>query len=949
VLNAGAKLGPYEILSALGAGGMGEVYKARDTRLNRDVAIKVLPEHLALNAELRERFQREAETIANLHHPNICVLHDIGEQAGTQYLVMEYLEGETLAQRLSQSPDRKGAGLRRTDAAGGTLADARGTESNPLPLDQALRYAIEIADALDKAHRKGATHRDIKPGNIMLTKEGSKLLDFGLAKLKQQARKPVVLGPDDPTPPLGSPLLGSVGESSPPVGKPTIEGTILGTVQYMSPEQVEGRIDDIDDRSDIFSFGATLYEMLTGRKCFEGKSAASVMAKILEVEPPLVSQVQSEVLAQRHAAKPPAESLSPPALDRVIKKCLEKDRDDRWQSARDLCDELRWISHSAPQAIPMPSGVTAPHKSRERVLSVVAAVATVIAIALAIPYFRPSPTTESNAIRFSISPSGDAPIAGLDLAVSPDGNYVAFVATNAAGQNVLWVRGLDSPTAQPLTATEGAAAPFWSPDSRTIGFFAGDKLKTISAYGGPVQTLTDAYPRGATWNRDGVILFTPANFAGLASIPASGGIASQVTTPDSSRGERSHRYPQFLPDGRRFLYLSLTAKAEDRGIYGGSLDSKETMLLMKAHLRAAYAPGYLLFMRDQTLMAQPFDADKLRLAGEPTLVADGVGTNPTPGNAGFSISEGGVLAYWNLGALGTNKLTWFDRAGKELGAVGSAGNYQQVELSPDGKRVAVHSTGRTPEDIWLLEVDREITTRFTLDSAVDRFPLWSPDGGRILFHSNRSAAPGYDFYQKPTDGTGDEEVVFQSPEAKYPRDWSSDGRLLAYTVFGTGQEGNNDIWVLPFSGERKPTALFQTKFHEAYPQFSPDVRWIAYASEESGRPEVYVSSFPLGSGKIQVSTDGGVQPRWRADGKELFYLSLDRKLMAVNLEANAPLDVSPPNPLFTVTFTPAAISQPVARSDYDVASDGQRFLFNIPADTTVPITVVLNWAAGLKK
>ena len=912
-LHNGTNLGPYEILLQIGAGGMGEVYKARDTRLNRIVAIKVLSQRLAAVPEARERFRREAEAVANLKHSHICVLYDIGEQNGIDYLVMEYLEGQTLADRLDQNCDREGA-------AG-------------LPLDQVLKIAIEIADALDKAHRRGFVHRDIKPSNVMLTKEGSKLLDFGLAKLKQEATHPQV-----PASQLPTVAHGGLDMSKPKPEALTADGVILGTVQYMAPEQVEGKVDEVDARTDIFSFGATVYEMATGKKAFEGKSQASVMAAILKVDPPAMSSLQP---------------MTPPALDQTVRRCLAKDPDDRWQSASDLSFQLQSIREGiAPVKAKDPASVQTASKSRERLAWAATVVATVIAITLAVLYLRKPATMDAAAIRFSITPPGDAILLGPQLAVSPDGTRVTFVATDASGQTLLWVRALDSPTAQPMNGTEGSDSVFWSPDSRYIGFFADNKIRTIPLSGGPVQTLANAVPRGATWSRDGTILFTVGTLAGLDRVASAGGPSESVTMPDASQGERAHRWPHFLPDGRHFLYHSYNAEPGKSGIYVGSLDSKETKRLVTSDFMASYAPpGYLLFLQGRTLMAQPFDAERLELSGQPFVVADGLRVSNTTASAGFSASERGALAYWTGEVFGAQSLLWFDRAGKQLGQINLPSLSNGPELSPDEKSVALEVGGPGAlNDVWIVEVARQTGTRFTTDPANDRLPRWSPDGTRILFQSGRGSNV-YSLYQKLSSGAGNEELVFQSGESKYPLDWSSDGRFIVFASIVAGRGGTADLWYLPIMGERKAVPYLRTEFQETFARFSPDVRWLAYVSNESGRDEIYISSFPTAAGKVRVSTNGGTQPRWRGDGKEIYYLSPDRKLMAVPIQAGATIEVGTPQTLFDVRLDPRLSTHgPYAFHQYDVSTDGQRFLVNTPlADATVPITVVLNWTAGLKK
>ena len=758
-LTPGTRLGPYELASLIGSGGMGEVYKARDTRLDRTVAIKVLPEALAADPQFRERFDREARTISSLNHPHICILHDVGHQDGTDYLVMEYLEGETLADRL-----KKGA----------------------LPLDPAFRYAIEMADALDTAHRAGITHRDLKPGNIMLTKSGSKLLDFGLAKTG------------------ATPASALAGVSAAPTREGlTAQGAILGTFQYMAPEQLEGK--DADARTDIFAFGAVVYEMLTGKKAFEGKSHASLIGAILKDTPPPISTIQP---------------LTPPALDRVVKKCLAKEPDERWQSANDLRDEVKWIVEGAPA--PTAITVTRGARSRERFAWIATALAVAVAGALAVPYLRtPAAAPE---MRLEITtPSTSSPVS---FAISPDGRRLVFAASGE-GQPRLWLRPLDMATAQPLSGTEGAIYPFWSPDSRSIGFFAEGKLKRLDVGGGLPQVLADASPRGGSWNADGVIVFTRTGLGPLFRVPGSGGEAVAVTR--LSAGQGSHRFPHFLPGGRQFLFYA-QGTVESHGIYLGSLDSPEAKRVMASDTAGAYAPnGWLLFVRAGTLLAQRFDLARGELTGDPITVADPVGTESGVNIGALSVSAAGLVAY-RSGGSNRRQLAWFDRSGKLLGAMGPPDeSLSGPSLSPDGRRVAAHRTVQSNADIWLLDATR--TTRFTFDTGLDRFPVWSPDGSRIVFDSNRKGHR--DLYQRPTSGAASEQLLIESPQDKFLPEWSPDGRFIIYA--SNDPKTAWDIWILPLQGDRKAFAFLKTSFNESSGVFSPDGRWVAYASNESGR------------------------------------------------------------------------------------------------------------------
>ncbi len=887
-LAAGSRLGPYEILSPLGAGGMGEVYRARDTRLERTVAVKVLPAAMSSSPEVRQRFEREAKTISQLSHPHICALYDVGREGETEYLVMELLEGETLTDRLA-----KGA----------------------LPLEQTLRYGQEIAGALDKAHRQGIVHRDLKPGNVMLTKSGVKLLDFGLAKGFELPKE-----------------KGSL-TSLPTQQGLTQEGTILGTFQYMAPEQLEGK--EADARTDIFAFGATLYEMATGKKAFTGTTQASLIGAILHTEPEPIS------------AEQPA---SPPALDRVVKTCLARDPEERWQSAADIRRELQWISEASAASLAAPMAVGPTRRNLERLAWVLMGASLLAALAIAFVHFRESPL-EPRPIRFSVFPPeqtthGGGP-AAPQAALSPDGRYLAFVATTLDRTSQLWVRPLDSLAAQKLAGTEDASFPFWSPDSRFLGFFTPGKLKKIDAFGGPPQALCDAPEgNGGTWNRDGVIVFAPNRVGALARVSATGGVPADVTALDRSRQETGHLWPQFLPDGRHFLYLALSGRRENRGIYVHSLASKEAGLVLRTEVRATYTPpGYLLFVQQGTLMAQRFDSNRLQLSGEPARVAEQVAYNPGNGRTTLSASENGVIAYrtGSAGGVPMSELVWFDRGGKRIGSAGGPGLYVRPRLSPDEKLIAVQR--RDPQtgtdDIWLVDLARSTVSRLTFDSSNQTHPTWSPDGSRIAFASDQDGMSN--LYQKLSNGAGGEELLLSSDTSKFVTDWSPDGRFIVYEDQGRGT--GTDLWVLPLSGDRKPTPFLRTEFNESQGQFSPDGRWMAYSSNESGRVEVYVQAFPASGGKWQISTAGGSYPRWRRDGKELFYRAADRKLMAVEVQTASTLQAGQPRALFELRVSEVPVIP------YTVSADGQRFLVDTPTEESnaAPITVVLNWFTELKK
>ncbi len=884
MLTAGTRLGSYEVVAQIGAGGMGEVYRARDTRLDRIVAIKVLPAHLADDPERRERFEREARTIASLNHPHICVLHDIGRQDGTDFLVMEYLEGETLAQRLMKGP---------------------------LPLEQVLQYAIEIADALDKAHRKGVTHRDLKPGNIMLTKSGTKLLDFGLAKLKQET----------------APANISLSKLSTAKDNLTAQGAILGTLQYMAPEQLEGKEKEVDARTDIFAFGAVVYEMATGKRAFEGESQASVISTIMQLDPPPMSSV---------------EPMTPPILDRAVKKCLAKEREKRWQAASDVCDELKWVAEGGAAATPAP---TAERRLQNRFAWAVAAVALLAAVLIAVIHFREA-APEARTTRLSVLLPEKFNLSSPPE-ISPNGRYLAFAGQDATGQTGLWIRPLDSPAAQVLPGTSGATQPFWSPDSRSLGFFADGKLKKIDIAGGPPLSLCDAvFPFGGTWSKHGVILFGQITGT-LMRVSAAGGSATPRTVPSQPIAGGDNRWPRFLPDGNHFLYLSTVVTTN--AIYLGSLDSHETRRLFLASGNVEYIPpGYLLFTRDRILMAQGFDAKKLQLVGEAFPVAEQLRDRPNL-ESSFSASPNGALAYVT-GSSSPNHFVWVDRAGREARAPSGpvqAGSSQHFSLSPDENRVAIDQTGGgETDDIWMLELTRGNISRFTFDPS-NRNSAWSPDGNRLAFLSSRAGTAA--IYQKAASGAAKDELLTTvSGVNSGPTDWSPDGRFLLYEQ--SGEKTGFDLWLLPLFGDRKPMPFLQTQFDEGQGRFSPDGHWVAYASTESGRPEVYVQTFPASGGKWQISNGGGMLPLWRRDGKELFYVvPAVGRLMSVEVKTSPQFEASAPKFLFQAPF--ALTHQMDAGNHYAVSADGQRFLLNLPMqeNASSPITVVLNWTAGLKK
>jgi len=907
-LTSGTRLGPYEILALLGSGGMGEVYRARDTRLDRSVAIKVLPEHLSSSEEVRQRFEREARTISQLSHPHICALYDVGRESGIEYLVMELLDGKTLEDRL-----------------------ARGA----LPTEQVLRFGIEIADALDKAHRQGIVHRDLKPGNVMLTKSGVKLLDFGLAKTLERSLE--AIGREQAA--AGQhPMAGANVTALPTVvgsANLTQEGTILGTFQYMAPEQLEGH--EADPRTDIFAFGAVLYEMATGRKAFSGTSRASLISNIMKEEPVPVSTIQP---------------MTPPAFDRVVRTCLAKDPEDRFQTAHDAKLQLQWIVEGGSQA-GAPAVVVSRRRSRERVAWGVAAGAILAAVFATLGYFRRAPV-EAATIRSSILPPEKTAfeIGGEDsgsLTISPDGRRITFVAKDASGKKLLWLRPLDAVASRSIPGTEGATWPFWSPDSRFIAFFAEGKLKKVDAAGGPPLTVCDAKRgRSGSWNRDGVILFSPDSTVVVHRVSAAGGAATPVTRLDESKGETTHRWATFLPDGRHFLYMAGTHAAgtgsEMNVIYLASLESKDRRLLLHARSNIAFASGYLIYVLEKTLLAQPFDAKRLRLTGDPVPLGDSVLYDPSYFRAAFSASDNGVLVY--AGGTGGSKarLAWYDRSGKPIGApFGDPIDYRMFSISPDGKRLAAEVGDSTTGagDIWLSDFARGTRTRFSFGSGESICPVWSPDGSRIAF-SRMEKTLLTRIVAKPSSGGGGEETLLQGGGDICPKSWSPDGRYLAYETLAAAARTKSDIWILPLFGDRKPFPFLATQFDEQFSQFSPDGRWVLYTSDESGRPELYVAPFPGPGSKWQISAGGALRGEWLQGGKEITYLALDLNQMSVQVKADASgFETGVPRVLFDASNAIFFQSDP----------SGDRELMAVLPQTAqnTPITLVSNWPAALKK
>jgi serine/threonine-protein kinase len=815
---------------------MGEVYRARDTRLERSVAIKILPAQFSSDPVRKQRFEREAKTISSLNHPHICVLYDVGSQDGLDYLVMECVEGETLAKRL---------------------------EKGPLPLEQVLKYGTQIADALEKAHRSGVIHRDLKPGNIMLTPTGAKLLDFGLAK---------------PAAPLTSlaTLTATAAKQSPA----TEQGAIVGTFQYMSPEQIEGN--DLDGRSDIFSLGAVLYEMLTGQRAFQGKSQLSVASAILEKEPAPINRV-----------KP----LTPPALDHAIRRCLAKEPEERWQSAADLAGELQWIAEAGSQA-EVPAPLVSQRKVRERIAWAAAAVLALVAIALVIGFVGRAPKP-LQPMRLNAEIGADASlfiILGPSAILSPDGTRLAFVASGADQKQRLYFRSLDQLQASVLPGTENVRNPFFSPNGEWIGFFADGKLKKISAQGGAVVTLCDAADdRGGSWSEDGTIVFTRGAGSGLSKISSAGGSPEQLTTLNQA-SEHTHRWSQVLPGGKTVLFTAnvLLGSFERADIVAYTMSTGQRKTVLHGGFYGRYVPTghlvYMHYMHENTLFAVPFDAKRLEVTGQAAPILEGVVTNANTGGAQFSFSEAGNLVYVpgrSSAVLGS--IYWMERDGKFRPLRESPAGYLNPAFSPDGKRLAMEIFDGKNNDIWVYELGRDTLTRLTFASEASRVPVWTPDGQRITYSSLEKGVAN--LYWKRADGAGDAQRLTENKNPQRPYSWRADGKFLAFTQ--SNPDTGTDIMMLPFEGDEKsgrkpgePRVFLNSPYDETSPAFSPDGRWLAYVSNESGSNEVYVRPFPGPGGKWQISTGGGQFPKWSRTDKELFYRSPDSKLMVAAYTAS---------------------------------------------------------------
>ncbi len=872
-IQVGTRLGPYEILAPIGSGGMGEVWKARDSRLDRSVAIKVLPAELAENEQLKLRFEREARTISQLNHPNICTLHDVGDG----YIVMELLEGESLADRLGKGP---------------------------LPIEQVFRYGIEIAEALDRAHRAGVVHRDLKPGNIMITKSGAKLLDFGLAKSIVAERNPDAVTVHKPL---------------------TQEGTIVGTFQYMAPEQFAGV--EADARSDIFALGAVLYEMATGRRAFEGKTRTSLIAAIIGSEP---------------AAMRSLLPVAPPALEHVVAQCLQKEPDDRWQSARDIAEELRWISGAGSQAgIPIDTAIKRKH--RGSLMLGAAALLAVSTIAMSILYFREKQIADRVIVTDVMPPAGlHFNIAGNQAgppAISPDGRYLVVRVAEASVER-LWLRTLATGEFKPMNGTEGGIFPFWSPDSRNVAFFVlGTGLKRVDISGGvPINVAAAASGRGGAWGKDDVILFSPGTLATLFRVAASGGKVEAVTKMDG--GHSSHRWPAFLPDGKHFLYLAANhqdSTGATNAVYLGSLDGSNPRLVINTPLNAVYSRGYVLFVRDTTLYAQKMSLEGA-LSGEIFPVAENVLNDRGTWRGGFAAQPDGTLVYCFGQSAQWSRVIWTDRTGKELGVIADHDHFWDVQLSPDRTKLAL-GIGDPSRQIWIADLERKTRTRMDFGALWAGLPVWFPKGASLMAAVLTNG--GFSLVERRIDGGTNRVLMSHATKeaggAGIGGTVSPDGRTVVFAV-------DHGLWSQPIDHPEQVARLTPETSNAREPRFSPDGKWIAFVASEGGSDNIFVTRATDATQKWQVSERGGAQPSWRADGKELYYIEPQNQLTAVPIDTSkGSLQIGNAQPLFPVT------SFGMARV-YDAASDGQRFVVNrTPQDDSVSVRYMTNWENALKR
>jgi serine/threonine protein kinase len=899
----GQTISQYKILEKLGEGGMGVVYKAQDTKLDRFVALKFLPPHMAASEQDKARFIQEAKSAAALNHPNVCSIIDIQEHEGNMFIVMEYVDGQTLMDKKSS-----------------------------IGLKQAIEIGIQIADGLAAAHEKGIIHRDIKPENIMVRKDGIvQIMDFGLAKLAGTSRL-------------------------------TKMGSTVGTLGYMSPEQVQGL--EADHRSDIFSLGVLLYEMIAGRSPFNGAHESAILYEIVNVDVPPMVTVKPEL---------------DPALDAIVLECLEKDPSERYQSIAEVAKELRRFKRESsrsrasrimtpvgpnstvrPTTTAVPSAGPVTSLSRIMASPVWAVLSVLFLAAVIIVTLVPdiSPFSEEKKVLRAFIPSPEHHnysnvVGGGQIAISPDGSTIAFIASDSSGNTSLWTRRIDALQAVELPGTQGAVFPFWSPDNHYIGFFATNKLKKIEKTGGPPFTICDVITyRGASWGKDGKIVLPVDQVTGLSVVSEAGGIPVQLTELDTTRKEQTHRYPMFLPDGKHFLYFARTTASGSGSaldaICVGSVDGTVNKRLLNGISNAAYSKGYLLYMRENSLMAHAFDPDALELEGDPFPIAESVDFSTRYSVASFTVSQNGILVYMGKSAASVPELALFGPDGTKKRSFGQPEVFVNARLSTDGSMIVMdlYEVSARNADVWLLDIVRGVKTRFTFDNSVDANPIWSPDGKSIIFSSNRNGR--YDLFVKNTNGATDERVLFSSPLLKAPNDWSSDGRYVLFTSSGD-PDTKTDIWAMLMAGDQTPFPFVRSEFSEMSGAFSPDGKWVAYQSDESGKNEVYVRPFPGPGAKWQVSTSGGRSPFWKNNGKEIYYLN-GGKIMAAQVTGSGQ------------TFTVGAVREYFNPSEVggvnmgngtvrDISPDGNTILLSVSKGTlaTAPLTLVVNWHEEFKK
>ncbi|HET6349864.1 MAG TPA: protein kinase [Candidatus Krumholzibacteria bacterium] len=895
-LSSGTRLGPYEILAPLGAGGMGEVYRARDTRLGRDVAIKVLPQHLSTNPEIRARFEREAKTVSGLNHPHICVLHDVGREGDTDFLVMELIEGETLATRLAKGP---------------------------LPTAEVVTIGAQIADALDRAHNAGVVHRDLKPGNIMLTRGGAKLMDFGLARATGMAgsvpESGVTVGALTQSPTIAQPL--------------TAEGTIIGTFQYMSPEQLEGK--ETDARSDLWAFGCVLYEMATGKRAFDGKSQASLITSIMGSQPAPISQVAP---------------MTPPVMDRLIQAMLAKDPADRIQSAHDVKLQLQWIAEGGSTA-----GLPAvPWPGARKVAWVPWAIAVVAVVAAALFAMRGSQGGKSDhPVQAAITPPGGVLFSSstdnpLPLAISPDGTTIAFCARNGQGPDLLWVRSLAKDDAHLLPGTEDAQGPFFSPDGKSLGFFANGKMKRVEVAGGPVITLVDGVdPRGASWNRAGDILYGSGAYGPVMHVSAAGGPATAVTVLDTTLSEATHRYPSFLPDGKHFLYLCRRAGAGSGNsptIFVGELGSTHRTAVLDVASNVVYASGHLVYVRGGVLVAQRFNVSSFKVDGSPVPLEDDARMDERFSRGVFAVSTNGVLVCMTGSNHTRTQLRWLDREGRKIADIGEPAEYTyggSPSISPDGRTSAmpIANPDRGTSDIWLMDLESGRRRKLTVDNLDHAQCVWLPDGKWLAVMTGSEHRNGINIVA--IDGTQTRHLIVGLENAEFVWPLSAARDVLLFWPEDTSDSWNGSLFTVPLSGPEEPSLFARVKSDNYFnAQFSGDGRFVVYTSGESGRNEVYVAAFPPSTGgRWQISQGGGRQPRWNRNGRELFYRDSENYIVAVEVsQAAGGLVTGASHRLFQ--FHGASSPWP-----YDISPDGTRFLVTVPLDEDLasPVTVITDW------